>query len=107
MKRRIFKLAEQTQDWADAGLRGIVAHDHAAKVISAKKLTLPITITVPFYEEDQNGPTADSKEYMLTFQLVQELDTRGLQGYVFLRLFLANTELTIISQVPGRQTRVS
>jgi eukaryotic translation initiation factor 2C len=82
VKRRIFKLAEQTTDWANAGLRGVVAHDHAAKVISAKKLTMPITITVPFYEEDQTGPTADGKEYTLTFQFVQELDTQRLLGCV-------------------------
>jgi eukaryotic translation initiation factor 2C len=80
VKRRIFKLAEQTAKWVQAGLTGNVAHDHASKLIAAKKLTMPLTITLLYYDEDQPGPKGDGKdkEFTLTFQFIQELETQSL-----------------------------
>ena len=82
VKRRIFQLAQQTQDWTRHGLKGMVAHDHAAKLISAKKLVQPLAITAPYYDEDEQGPKAGGKEYVLTITFVQELDMSGLLRYV-------------------------
>ena len=77
VKRRIFQLAEQTPDWASAGLRGVVAHDHSSKLISARQLP-PLSIRVPFYDEDEQGPQPGGKEYTLTIEFIQTIDTSGL-----------------------------
>lgn len=76
VKRRIFQLAEQTSDWARAGLRGTTAHDHASKLISVKKLAQPLVINVGFIEEDEAGPP--KKFYALTFNFTKELDNAAL-----------------------------
>ncbi|KDR77135.1 hypothetical protein GALMADRAFT_66053 [Galerina marginata CBS 339.88] len=78
VKRRIFQLAEQSPDWATQGLRGFVAHDHSSKLISAKQLPQPLSIRVPFYDEDEEGPKPNGKEYTLTIEFVQNIDTSGL-----------------------------
>lgn len=44
VKRRIFQLAEQTSDWTRGGLKGLVAHDHASKLIAAKELPQPLIV---------------------------------------------------------------
>lgn len=78
VKRRIFQLAEQTQDWSRHGLKGFVAHDHASKLIAAKLLPQPLTITVPFYDEDEEKPKPGGKEYTLTIKFGQNIDTSSL-----------------------------
>ncbi|ESK90163.1 argonaute-like protein [Moniliophthora roreri MCA 2997] len=79
VKRRIFQLAEQTNDWAAAGLRGIVAHDHSAKLVAAKQLKQPLTIRVPYSDEGE-GPSG--KEYTLAIKFIQPIDTSALEQYV-------------------------
>ncbi|KAK7034495.1 hypothetical protein VNI00_012342 [Paramarasmius palmivorus] len=79
VKRRIFQLAEQTNDWAAAGLRGTVAHDHSAKLVSAKKLKQPLIIRVPWSEE---GEPPNGKEYVLAIKFVQNIDTSALSQYI-------------------------
>lgn len=81
-KRRIFHLAEQTQDWAQNGLRGRVAHDHSSKLVSAHKLPQPCTVRVPFYEEEDDGPTEGGREYTLTITYKEDIDTQSLLQYV-------------------------
>ena len=80
VKRRIWQLAEQTSDWQQAGMGGIVAHDHAAKLIAARRLPQPLVIQVPFYDEDQDGPKKDGtgKVYTLTIKFIQDLETQSL-----------------------------
>jgi eukaryotic translation initiation factor 2C len=90
VKRRIFQLAEQTPDWAQQGLRGNVAHDHSAKLIAAKRLSQPLVIRVPFYDEDEQGPKAGGKEYTLTIEFIQNIDTQSLLKYaVFLPMYIS------------------
>jgi hypothetical protein len=89
VKRRIFQLAEQTNDWASAGLRGTVAHDHSAKLVSAKKLKQPLTIRVPWSEE---GEPPNGREYALAIKFVQNIDTSALSQYVP-RCVLPNIQL--------------
>ncbi|KAG6907598.1 hypothetical protein DXG01_008216 [Tephrocybe rancida] len=82
VRRRIFQLAEQSQDWTRKGLQGNVAHDHASKLISAKKLDQPLTIKVPFFDEDEDGPKAGGPEYVLTIEFSRDIDTQGLLSYL-------------------------
>lgn len=99
LKRRIFQLAEQTDDWEKAGMRGKVAHDHASKLISSIKLPQPLVIRVPYTDEEDAVPRPaqakpkggkkggtkkqDPKEYTLTIEFIQNLDTQNLHKYVF------------------------
>lgn len=78
VKRRIFQLAEQSPDWANFGLRGIVAHDYSSKLISSKELPQPLVIKVQFFDEDESGPKAGGKEYTLTIEFIQTIDTSAL-----------------------------
>lgn len=82
VKRRIFQLAEQTADWTRSGLKGNVAHDHSQKLITAKRLPQPLTIRVPFYDEDEDGPKAGGKEYTLTIEFGGNLDMQNLHDYL-------------------------
>ncbi|PSR75783.1 hypothetical protein PHLCEN_2v8900 [Hermanssonia centrifuga] len=101
VKRRIFQLAEQAVDWANAGMSARVAHDHASKLIAADKLPQPLVITVPFTDEDEGeelpqskskgGKKGDKKadkkvdkkkEYTLTITFVQDLETQSLLNYL-------------------------
>jgi eukaryotic translation initiation factor 2C len=82
VKRRIFQLAEKTQDWISNGLKGCVAHDFSAKLIAAKLLPQPLTVTVPYFEEDDGSNIEPSKkEYTLTINYTQPIETDSLQQY--------------------------
>ena len=77
IKRRIFQLAEISTEWAQAGMKGFVAHDHAARLISAKELAQPLYIHTRYWEEDEE-PTPNDKEYILTLTLVMIIETDGI-----------------------------
>lgn len=81
-KRRLFQLAEQTQDWAAKGLKDNVAHDFSAKAIAAKKLPDPLDIKILYYDDDEAGPKPDAKEYIISFKFIQNLDTGNLTKWV-------------------------
>jgi hypothetical protein len=82
VKRRIFQLAEKTQDWASNGLKGCVSHDSSAKLIAAKLLPQPLTVTVPYFEEDDDSNIEEiTKEYTLTIKYIQPIETDSLQQY--------------------------
>lgn len=78
IKRRIFQLAENTPDWQSNGLKGRVAHDSSAKLVAIDVLKQPLTITVPFFEEDEKSEQ-ETKEYTLTIKYIQPIKTDGLQ----------------------------
>ncbi|KAJ7672569.1 argonaute-like protein, partial [Mycena polygramma] len=85
VKKRIFHLAEASPEWTRHGLKGNVAHDFAAKLISAKKLPQPLQIRISFYDEDEAPPAPTSKqykEYTLTITYTQVLDTHALAQFV-------------------------
>ncbi|KAJ7291279.1 argonaute-like protein, partial [Mycena rebaudengoi] len=85
VKKRIFQLAEASPEWARNGLKGKVAHDHAAKLIASKKLPQPLAIRISFYDEDETPPAPNSKaykEYTLTITFTQPLDSEALTKYV-------------------------
>ncbi|KZT22267.1 argonaute-like protein [Neolentinus lepideus HHB14362 ss-1] len=82
LKRRIWQLAEQTEQWAQAGMTGTVAHDHSAKLISAKKLPQPLVIQIDYTEDDEDASQARGRQYTLTFNYVQEIDPSNLASYI-------------------------
>jgi eukaryotic translation initiation factor 2C len=107
MKRRVWHLAEETPAWAQHGLKGKVAHDHAEKLVSVITLYVPylgapynaygmsmcsrscycspqpLVIEVPFYEEDETGPPATGgKTYTLTIKHSQDIDMSTLVKYL-------------------------
>jgi eukaryotic translation initiation factor 2C len=80
IKRRIFQLAEGTQDWTSSGLKDRVAHDSSAKMVAANILPQPLIINVPYFEEDEkSGGEQEMKEYTLTIKYIQSIETDGLQ----------------------------
>jgi eukaryotic translation initiation factor 2C len=99
VKRRIFELAEATNDWTQHGLKGKVAHDFSSKLIAVNKLPDPLVIKIIFVEDDKDVKDKDKgkdkdkkqkpKEYTLTFKFVKDLDTSNLIEYVHLH-FPAN-----------------
>ncbi|KAI9432931.1 argonaute-like protein [Lactarius indigo] len=83
VKRRIFQLAETSEDWISNGLKGCVAHDFSAKLIAAKILPQPLTVTVLYFEEDDDsGNDRGKKEYTLTIKYIQPIETDSLQQYL-------------------------
>ncbi|KAH9994550.1 argonaute-like protein [Russula compacta] len=85
VRRRIFQLAESTQDWFSNGLKGRVAHDSSAKLIAANLLPQPLTITLTYFEDDDvEGRIKEQgkKEYTLTIKYIQPIETDGLQQYL-------------------------
>ena len=94
VKRLIFQLAEQTNGWVQAGLRGRVAHDHSSKLIAADKLTQPLQIQVTFVDEDAPTPQQQSTRskgkkskptpegYVLAIEYIQDIETQSLLRYV-------------------------
>lgn len=100
VKKRIFELAEATSDWTSKGLKNNVAHDSSAKLIAAKALPQPLSIDIPFSDEDEGQQPAkapkggkpskpkDPKVYTLTIKFVQQLETQSLTKYVSIRTFI-------------------
>ncbi|KAF6761975.1 argonaute-like protein [Ephemerocybe angulata] len=82
IKRRLFQLVEKTPDWTSKGLKGVVAHDHSTKLISSKKLPQPLTIEVPYYDEDEEQPKKGGKVYTLEIKFIQPLDTGNLVSHL-------------------------
>lgn len=81
-KRRLFQIAEQSPYWVQYGLKDNVAHDHSAKFIAAKKLQQPLSFTIPYFDEDERGPSPDSQVYTLTITFTQSLDISKLNSYL-------------------------
>ncbi|KAI0341734.1 argonaute-like protein [Trametopsis cervina] len=128
LKRRIFRLAEQTADWREAGMLDRVAHDHSRRLISAFELPQPLVIRVPYSPEDeperpaqQTGPEEGKhggdtrrtpREYKLSIYYLQELETQSLLNYLNghpeyrdydVLLIILSLNL-ILAAYPGRST---
>lgn len=94
VKRRIFELAEATNDWTKHGLKGKVAHDSSSKLVAVHKLPDPLVIKIIFQDDDDDVKEKKKqkpKEYTLTFKFVKDLDTSNLLEYVRLHLVNATT----------------
>lgn len=82
IKKRIFELAEQTQDWTARGLKGKVAHDSSAKLISSTQLEQPLAINILYYDEDEDPPTTGGKVYVMELKYIQAINTSDLMSYL-------------------------
>ncbi|KAI0705527.1 argonaute-like protein [Earliella scabrosa] len=86
LKRRIFHLAEQSNEWKQAGMTNKVAHDHSAKMYGAIKIPSPFEIKILYTDEDEEEEHRDQprapKEYTMTIKYTQEIDTQGLVRYL-------------------------
>lgn len=80
VKRRIFELLEEVERYAP--FKRLVAHDFGAKLIAAKKLPQPISFDVTYYEEDDGGPSENSKTYNIELSYIQDIELSVLTRYV-------------------------
>ena len=78
IKKRIFELAEQTRDWTARGLKGKVAHDSSAKLISSTQLEQPLAINILYYDEDEEPPKTGGKVYVMELKYIQAINTSDL-----------------------------
>lgn len=69
------RFAELTAEWAQAGMADGVAHDHASRLISVKKLPQPLVINVP-------GPAKFGNTLTICYK--RQLETQDLIKYVAL-----------------------
>jgi len=83
IKKRIFELVERSPEWKKEGLKGRVAHDSSAKLISAHRLPNPLSITITYYDEDEEVPKPGTgKKFTLDFTYTQTIDTSDLTSYL-------------------------
>ena len=105
IKRRIFELAEATNDWTQHGLKGKVAHDFSSKLVAVNKLPEPLVIKIIFKDEDEDAKDKKKqkpKEYTLTFKFVKDLDTSNLLEYVHPHLLISAIYIHFIFKFPCR-----
>ncbi|KAK2460802.1 hypothetical protein APHAL10511_007272 [Amanita phalloides] len=81
VKRRVFKLAEESAQWSQHGLKDNVAHDHIAKVLAAKELPNSTSIEVEYYDEEENGPPPNTEKYTVTLEKTRALQLQDLVSY--------------------------
>lgn len=84
VKQRVFRLAEQTVDWKQAGMHDHVAHDSAKKLVASIQLPQPLTIHGTYHDEEQDGPPAEgATEYALMITFEEQVDQQILNEYVY------------------------
>lgn len=85
LKKRIFYLAEQSNEWRQAGMTNKVAHDNSAKIYSAIELATLLVIRIMYTEEDDEDrqQPREPTEYTMTITFIQPIETQGLLRYVF------------------------
>ena len=59
-----------------------IAHDHSQRMVSARKLPQPLDISVPFYDDHEQGPGNGAKVYTVAIKFERELDIGRLNEYV-------------------------
>ena len=76
VKARIFQLLEISS----LGREHLpyIAHDRSQRLVSAHKLPQPLNIKIPYYDNDQDGPSHDAKIYTLSITFQRELDSNQL-----------------------------
>lgn len=82
MKKRVFQLLEAS---ALGKIKHLIATDYAKTIITPSRLSIPddkLQVEVTYYDENQGAPTENSKKYIVTIQLVQQIEPSDLQKYV-------------------------
>ncbi|KAJ6510611.1 argonaute-like protein [Mycena sanguinolenta] len=80
LKARIFFLLEQST--ACTPFLGHIAHDRSQRLVSAKKLPQPLSISVPFYDDGETGPKSGATVYTVEIIFDKELDVASLTKYL-------------------------
>ncbi|KAJ7117885.1 argonaute-like protein [Mycena crocata] len=87
LRDRIFFLLEQST--VCRPLLPHIAHDRSQRLVSARRLPQPLDVSVPFYEDGENGPRAGATVYTVSIKFDKELDvaelTKHLNGDVAAR----------------------
>ncbi|KAI1792391.1 argonaute-like protein [Ganoderma leucocontextum] len=114
LRRRIFQLAELSNEWKRAKMTSRVAHDHSSKLIAPNTLPQPLQIKIIYSDEDEDDEQRDKdrepKEYTMTIKYTQPIDIdamlRYLNGDPQQRLYdfmpLVNAMNIILSAYPNR-----
>ncbi|KAI0634091.1 Piwi-domain-containing protein [Trametes polyzona] len=84
LKRRLFALAEETEEWKKAGLTGKVAHDRSAKLWAPSKLPQPLEIKIMYTEEgtDEEENKKEPRGYVMNIRYIQPVETKTLRGFL-------------------------
>jgi len=72
IKSRIFQLLEQEPQFQQ--FLPHIAHDASQRLVSSKKLPQPLTVGVPFYEDNEDHPSPNADVYAVSFTLDRELN---------------------------------
>jgi eukaryotic translation initiation factor 2C len=84
IRKRLLQILEGAPEFQP--YRNIVAHDWSEKLVAAEKLpspnNKPLEITVKLFDDDEKGPTGDSKTYAITISYVNEIDSGNLNRSV-------------------------
>ena len=81
LKARIFQLLELSP----VGRTHLpyIAHDRSQRLVSARKLPQPLSISIKYYDDHQDGPSHDAKIYTVSITFQRELDPRQLTRYAY------------------------
>ena len=80
LKARIFQLLELSP--LCKPYLPYIAHDRSQRLVSSRKLPQPLDIQIPYYDDNQDGPSPNGKVYTLSIIFQRELDPRQLTRYV-------------------------
>ena len=72
IKKRIFYLLERQPQFQP--YLPHIAHDESQRLVSSRKLPQTLTIGVPFYEDNEDGPSPNADIYAVSFTLDRELN---------------------------------
>ena len=64
---------------------GYIAHDRSERLVSAQALPQPLSLTIPFYEEGEQGPREGTQVYAVEIELGGQLNTGDITPYVLVR----------------------
>lgn len=80
LKIRIFELLERSPMCAPH--LPYIAHDHSQRLVSARQLPQPLDISIPFYDDHEDGPRPGAKVYIVSIKFERKLDMSSLTQYV-------------------------
>lgn len=80
LKIRIFELLERSPMCAPH--LPYIAHDHSQRLVSARQLPQPLDISIPFYDDHEDGPRPGAKVYIVSIKFERKLDMSSLTQHL-------------------------